>query len=82
VVAYLDDIFIYLKTKKEHVKYVTKVLETLEKIDVRINDKKSTFHVQKVNFFGYIFITNGIKMDPVKTAVIKDWSTLKNVTEI
>jgi hypothetical protein len=45
VVAYLNDIFIYLKTKKEHIKYVTAVLKALEKADVRINNAKSVFHV-------------------------------------
>jgi Reverse transcriptase (RNA-dependent DNA polymerase) len=82
VIAYLDDIFIYLKTKEKHIKYVTAVLEILEKADVRINGAKSVFHVQRVNFLGYILITNGVKMDLVKTAAIRNWPTPKNVTEI
>jgi Reverse transcriptase (RNA-dependent DNA polymerase) len=45
VVAYLNDILIYSKTKKEYIKYVTAVLEALEKADVRINDAKSVFYV-------------------------------------
>jgi hypothetical protein len=49
---------------------------------VRINGVKSIFHVQRVNFLGYIFIINGIKMDPIKTAVIRDWPTPKNVIKI
>jgi hypothetical protein len=82
VVAYLDDIFIYSKTKEEYIKHVTAILEALEKADVRINSAKNVFHVQRVNFLGYILITNGVKMDPVKIAAIRDWPTLKNVTEI
>jgi hypothetical protein len=72
VVAYLNDIFIYLKTKEEHIKHVTAILKALKKADMRINNAKSIFHVQRVNFLGYIFITNGVKMDPVKTAAIRD----------
>jgi hypothetical protein len=45
VVAYLNDIFIYLKTKEEHIKHVTAVLKALEKTDIRINSAKSVFHV-------------------------------------
>jgi hypothetical protein len=45
VVAYLNDIFIYSKTKKEHIKHVIAILEILEKADVRINSAKSVFHV-------------------------------------
>jgi hypothetical protein len=49
---------------------------------VKINDAKNIFHVQRVNFLGYILITDGIKIDPIKTAAIRDWPTLKNMTEI
>jgi uncharacterized protein YaaN involved in tellurite resistance len=45
VVTYLDDIFIYLKTKKEHIKHVITVLEALEKANMRINNTKSVFYV-------------------------------------
>jgi hypothetical protein len=45
VVAYLDDILIYLKIKEEHIKHVIAVLEVLEKANIRINDAKSVFHV-------------------------------------
>jgi hypothetical protein len=82
VVAYLNDIFIYLKTKEEHIKHVITVLEALEKADMKINNAKNVFHVQRVNFLGYILIINGIKMDLVKIAIIRDWPTPKNVTEI
>jgi hypothetical protein len=82
MVAYLNDILIYLKTKEEHIKHVIAVLKALEKADVRINDTKNMFHVQRVNFFSYILITDGVKMDSIKIAVIRDWPTPKNVTEI
>jgi hypothetical protein len=72
VIAYLNDIFIYSKTKEKHIKHVITVLEVLEKADIRINGAKNMFYVQCVNFLGYIFIINGIKMDPVKIAVIRD----------
>jgi hypothetical protein len=45
VVVYLDDIFIYSKTKEKHIKHVTTVLKVLKKVDVRINSAKSVFHV-------------------------------------
>jgi hypothetical protein len=45
MVAYLNDILIYSKTKKEHIKYVTAILKALKKTDMRINNTKSMFHV-------------------------------------
>jgi hypothetical protein len=45
MVAYLDDILIYSNTLKEHIEHVIKILEILEKADIRINDEKSIFYV-------------------------------------
>jgi hypothetical protein len=45
IIAYLDDILIYSKTKKKHIKHVIAILKTLEKVDVRINGAKNVFHV-------------------------------------
>jgi hypothetical protein len=45
VVAYLNDIFIYSKTKKEHIRHVIVILKVLKKADMRINNAKSIFHV-------------------------------------
>ena len=72
VIAYLNDIFIYSKIKEEHIKYVTVILKVLKKADIRINNAKSIFHVQRVNFLGYIFIINGIKINLIKIAAIKN----------
>jgi hypothetical protein len=45
IVVYLDDILIYSKIKKEHIKYVIAILEILEKADIKINGAKNVFHV-------------------------------------
>jgi hypothetical protein len=45
MIVYLNDILIYSKTKKKHIKYVTAVLKVLEKVNVRINNAKSIFYV-------------------------------------
>jgi hypothetical protein len=45
VIAYLNDILIYSKTKKKHIRYVTAILKILKKADVRINGAKNVFYV-------------------------------------
>jgi len=45
MVAYLDDILIYFKTLEKHIKHVIKILEALEKADIKINNEKNIFHV-------------------------------------
>jgi Reverse transcriptase (RNA-dependent DNA polymerase) len=66
VVAYLDDILIYLTNEKDHIKQVNLVLEALGKAGMRINGPKCTFHAKEVEFLGYIVGSDGIKMDPKK----------------
>jgi hypothetical protein len=45
VVAYLNDILIYSKTKEKHIKHVITILKALKKADIRINNAKNVFHV-------------------------------------
>ncbi len=45
VIVYLNDILIYSKTKKEHVQYVKKILQTLKKVNLCIKSEKSEFYV-------------------------------------
>jgi Reverse transcriptase (RNA-dependent DNA polymerase) len=45
MIAYLDDILIYSKTKKKHIKHVTVILKALKKANMRINNAKNMFHV-------------------------------------
>jgi hypothetical protein len=45
MIAYLNDILIYLKIKEKHIKHVITVLKTLKKANMRINNTKNMFHV-------------------------------------
>jgi Reverse transcriptase (RNA-dependent DNA polymerase) len=44
IITYLNNIFIYNKNEKEHTGHIIKILKTLEKIRLKINEEKSTFH--------------------------------------
>ena len=44
VIAYLNDIFIYFNTKKEHEQHVRKVLKKLKEAELKVKLKKSRFH--------------------------------------
>jgi hypothetical protein len=70
VVAYLDDILIYLINEKNHIKQVNLILKVLEKVGMRINGFKYTFHTKEIEFLSYIIDLNKIKMDLKKVQTV------------
>ena len=62
VVVYLDDILIYTKSLKDHRALTKQVLARLERHDLAISLKKAVFHVDTVEFLGYIVGNDGVTM--------------------
>lgn len=54
--AYLDDILIYSKTKKEHREHVRKVLLKLRDAGLQVDINKCAFHVQETTFLGLDYL--------------------------
>ena len=82
VLIYLDDIIIYSKNVDEHAAHMETVLQILNEADLYISFKKCDFEKPELKFLGHIVGQEGIKVDPSKTKVIKDWPTPKSVTEV
>ena len=73
VIAYLDNILIYIKdTLKEHIQEVKKVFKALQEADIRLRPDKCKFHVKTIKFLGSIITTNGIQMDNEKVKAIRE----------
>ena len=60
VVAYLDNILVYLEDEAEHVHHVREVLECLCKAGLLLKLEKCEFHKTKVDFLGYDISTEGV----------------------
>ena len=54
VIAYLDNIIIYFKTKEEYKKYIKWVLRKLYKENIPITVEKCEFYTKKTDFMGFI----------------------------
>ena len=52
--AYIDDIFIYNKTKKEHMKHVQQVFQKLQKTGLQLDIDKCEFFVKELKYLGLI----------------------------
>jgi hypothetical protein len=80
--AYLDDVLIFSKIYEEHMEYIRKVLHKLKEKDLPVKLSKCEFHKQSIHFLGYVVSNKGIRVDPDKIALIRDWPEPTNVTEV
>ena len=61
--VYLDDIFIYCKTLKEHYSHVCQTLQRLQEAGLQAKIDKCEFHIQVTKFFDLIVSTKDIQID-------------------
>jgi len=80
VIAYLNNIIIYLNSKEEYRKYIKWVLQRLYNKEILIAIKKCEFHITKTNFVGFIIKLGCINIDLKKIKAIVNWQDPENVT--
>ena len=71
--VYMDDLLIYSKTAEEHLEHIRFVFETLTANQMFLNPKKCEFNRPEVRFLGHLVSRHGVRPDPAKVAVMKDW---------
>jgi hypothetical protein len=77
-----DDILVYGPTREEHDKALHQVLSRLRDSGATINEKKSKFHQNKLNFFGMTFSGEGVSPDERKVVAIQKTDPPRNANEI
>ena len=82
VLVYMDDILIYSKTREEHLKHLREVLALLEEHNYYCKRSKCHFLKTEVKFLGHVISKQGIKVDPDKTKVVKDWRRPETKEEV
>ena len=70
IMVYLDNIIIYLNSKKEYKEYIKQVLSKLYKENMPVIIKKYKFYTKKTNFIGFIIKLKQISIDPKKIKTI------------
>jgi hypothetical protein len=78
----LDDILIYSKSEEEHEHYLRMVLQVLREHQLYAKLSKCSFYQKQIHYLGHIISNDGIAVDPEKIEAIREWSVLKNVTEV
>lgn len=82
ILIYLDDILIYSENEEQHIEHVRIVFELLLKNQLYCKFTKCEFHVDSVEFLGYIVSNNGLQMNPKKIEVILNWKQPTNRLEV
>jgi len=72
VIIYLNNIIIYLKILKEHVNYIFKVLEYLNKRNLYFKSKKCEFYRKKINFLKFVVKRHKVCINLTKLQTIKE----------
>src|SRR5882724_513677 len=78
VVIYLDDILIFSDSLEDHWVHVQCILEHLCEYNLHSKPEKCLFHMQKIEFLGFIVTPTGISMDSTKTDTVSVWLTPTN----
>jgi hypothetical protein len=73
VVVFIDDIFIYSKSEKEHAKHLRVVLQHFRDHKLYAKFSKCEFWLKSVKFLGHTISQDGISVDPSKVQEVMDW---------
>ena len=68
--VYLNNIIIYLNSKKEYEEYIKYILKKLYKEDILVIIKKYKFYTKKTNFIEFIIKLKQISIDLKKIKAI------------
>ena len=71
--VYMDDLLIYSQTPESHLQHLEFVFSTLEQANIYLNPRKCEFNKPEVRFLGHLVSRHGVRPDPSKVAVMKDW---------
>ena len=77
VVIYMDDITIYSRFDKEHIRHLGRVFFKCRKYGISLNPRKSNFSLEEGKLLGHIISKEGIRIDPKRVSSILKVETTK-----
>ena len=78
VLVYLDDVAVFSKGPKEHLKKLRAVLERFKDTGLTLKLNKCSFLRRNIKYLGHKISQNGIEMDPDKTKTIESYQPPTN----
>jgi len=81
-VAYLDDILVFSRTRRDHTEHLKQVLERMRKAQLYAKLEKCAFYQDKIEFLGFILSSTGIAMDPDRVDTVSTWKEPETYREV
>ena len=82
VVVFIDDILVYSKSREEHERHLSIVLQTLRDKQLYAKLMKCEFWLDRVSFLGHVVTKDGISVDPGKVDAVLNWRRPNAMIEI
>ncbi|KAG1032135.1 hypothetical protein G6F25_011541 [Rhizopus arrhizus] len=77
-IFFCDDVCIFSKNLDQHKQDVARFLDRLAEYNLCINPKKCQWFSKEVKFLGFLVSGEGIRSNPEKVKVVKDWKAPAN----
>ena len=82
VVVFVDDIFIYSQSEREHEDHLRVVLQLLRDHQLYAKFSKCAFWLTEVRFLGHVVSASSVSVDLEKVEAVMSWERSKSVFEI
>ena len=81
-IIYLDDIIVFSKTPKEHLRRLHGVFRKLREAGLKLKPSKCEFFKDRIAYLGHVVSKAGIETDTKKIQEIVDWPRPVTVTDV
>jgi transposase InsO family protein len=82
LLVYLDDIILFGSTVEEHLDRLDEVFQRLMKAGLKLKPGKCELLKKEVAFLGHVVNGEGVKPDPSKVSVVKNWPVPKVLRDV
>ena len=82
VMAYLDDVICFHSGFEEHLKGIGRLLQMIRKAGFKLSGKKCQFATRSVKFLGHVIDKDGIKPQPEKLDIIREWKVPRDEADL
>ena len=82
VIVYIDDTLVFSETFDQHLVHLAEVFQCLRENRLKLKPSKCHFAAQEVEYLGHLISRDGLKPNPSKIEVVKNYPTPKKVKDI